>query len=135
MNSADNLKAPHTGLKILIVDDEPDTVAYLTSLLEDNGYQTVSANNGSEAIDKAKLEKPDLITLDITMPEQSGVKTLTQLQIDSVTEDIPVIIITGVTHTFKRFIHTRKQVKAPAGYIEKPIDQEETLALIREILS
>lgn len=135
MKSEESLKAPHAGLKILIVDDEPDTVVYLTSLFEDNGYETISAGNGAEALEKAKLEKPDLVTLDITMPEKSGVKTLTQLQIDSVTEDIPVIIVTGVTHAFKRFIHTRKQVKPPAGYIEKPIDREETLALIRKILS
>jgi CheY-like chemotaxis protein len=135
MGNPENLAAPRPGIKILLVDDEPDTLAYLTSFFEDNGYTTISASNGQQAVVKARAEKPQLITLDITMPEQSGVKTLTELQGDPSTSAIPVVIVTGVAHDFKKFIHSRRQVKTPAGYLEKPVDRQEMLALVKKILS
>ena len=67
---------------ILVVDDEEDMVTWLTTLLEDNGYRTTAAYNGVEAFEKAKSERPDLITLDISMDKESGVKTLRHLQED-----------------------------------------------------
>jgi len=68
------------------------------------------------------------------MPEESGVRSLRDLQGDPDTSAIPVIIITGVTHDFKRFIETRRQVHPPAGYFDKPPDREQLLKKIREIL-
>jgi len=62
-----------TGKTILVVDDEPDVVAYLRTFLEDHGFYVVFAENGRTGFEKAKTENPDLITLDITMPEESGV--------------------------------------------------------------
>jgi CheY-like chemotaxis protein len=120
--------------KILIVDDEPDVVSYLTAFLEDNGFETVAAVNGRDCYEKAKSEKPDLITLDITMPEESGVKAFRNIQNDPDTKHIPIIIVTGVATEFKDFISTRKQVPPPAGYFEKPIDRDDFLAKVKEIL-
>ena len=120
--------------KILIVDDEPDVVTYLKTFLEDNGFVTIEAMNGKEGMDKAISEKPDLITLDITMPEESGVRMFRDLQANQDTADIPVIIITGVSSEFRRFLDTRKQVRSPAGYFDKPINTGEMLAKIKEIL-
>ena len=60
--------------KILIIDDEPDTLVYFSSLLEDSGYITVTAENGDEGLKKLQDDNFDLITLDVTMPEMSGVK-------------------------------------------------------------
>ena len=54
---------------ILIIDDEPDTLTFFSCLLEDNGYKTIIAENGEEALNRMKEQKPDLITLDITLPE------------------------------------------------------------------
>ncbi len=119
--------------KILIVDDEPDVVTYLKTFLEDNGFVTIEAMNGKEGMDKAVSEKPDLITLDITMPEESGVRMFRDLQANQDTADIPVIIITGVSPEFRRFLDTRKQVRSPAGYFDKPINTGEMLAKIKEI--
>lgn len=130
----EQLKAPRPGLKILVVEDESDIVTYLTTLFEDHGYSTCSACDGAEGLHKAISEKPDLITLDISMPEKSGVKLLTELQSHQKTEAIPIIIVTGVTPEFKRFIQSRKQVKPFAGYIEKPIDREKILQLIKDTL-
>lgn len=122
------------GRKILIVDDEPDVVTYLTTLLEDNGYTTIAASDGKEGFATAKTERPDLITLDISMPEESGVKAFRQLQGEPETKDIPIIIVTGISADFERFIRSRKQVEPPAAYFEKPIDPEKFLETIREIL-
>ena len=79
--------------KILIVDDEPDVVTYLSSLLEDNGYRTLKAFNGKEGMDLAQKELPDLISLDITMPEETGVRMLRNLHDDPATTGIPVILV------------------------------------------
>ena len=123
-----------TQKTILIVEDEADEVAYLKALFEDNGLAVISAVNGQEGFEKAKSEHPDLVTLDISMPEESGVRMFRDLQADPATCDIPVIIITGISHDFKRFIETRKQVRPPAGYFDKPPDREQLLAKIHELL-
>jgi len=120
---------------ILIVEDEADESAYLRALFEDNGFAVISAGNGQEGFEKAKSRHPDLITLDISMPEESGVRMFRDLQGDPETSDIPVIVITGITHDFKRFIETRKQVRPPEGYFDKPPDRDQLLAKINEILS
>lgn len=120
---------------ILIVEDEPDEVAYLAALFTDTGFAVVSAVNGQDGFEKAKARHPDLITLDISMPEESGVRMFRDLQGDPETAGIPVVIITGLSHDFKRFIETRRQVHPPAGYFDKPPDREQLLAKINEILS
>lgn len=124
----------NTGKTILIVDDEPDVTAYLKAFFEDNGFKVITAADGKEGFEKAKAGSPDLITLDITMPEESGVRMFRQVQADEATAAIPVVIITGVSHDFKRFIETRRQVRPPDAYFDKPIDREELLAKVNEIL-
>lgn len=121
--------------KILIVDDEEDIVTYLQTLFAENGFNVLTAGNGIDAIRIAKTEKPDLITLDITMPEESGVKAFRELQESSETQNIPVIIVSGVDPEFKKFISSRKQVKPPAAYFEKPINRDELIEKVKEILS
>lgn len=125
----------NTNKKILVVDDEPDVVAYLTALLQDDGFSVVSAANGREGFATAKAEHPDLILLDITMPEESGVRMFRNVQEEPSTAAIPVVILTGISHEFKRFIETRRQVHPPAGYFDKPPDREKLLAKINELLA
>jgi DNA-binding response OmpR family regulator len=120
--------------KILVVDDEPDLLNFLRAFLEDNGFDVIFASDGKECFKMAKEEQPDLITLDITMPEESGVRAFRNIQEDEKTKDIPVIIVTGVSKEFKKFIHTRRKVQPPAAYMEKPVDTAELLAKINEIL-
>jgi len=123
-----------TKRTILIVEDEADEIAYLGALFEDHGFAVLSACNGRDGFEKAKSQRPDLSTLDMSMPEESGVRMFRDLQADPATADIPVVIITGITHEFKRFIETRKQVRPPAGYFEKPPARDELIAKINEIL-
>jgi len=126
---------------ILVVDDEPDVVTYLTTLFEDNGYQTDSAKNGAEALDKIAKQKPDLVTLDMSMPEKSGVKTFRELKNNPDTAGIPVLVVTGVTgfggssKDFEKFLGTRKQIPPPEGFIAKPLDREELLNKVAELLA
>jgi DNA-binding response OmpR family regulator len=120
--------------KILIVDDERSVVSYLNALLKDNGYETMTASNGKEGYAKAVSEHPDLILLDITMPEESGIRMFRQIQENAETADIPVFIVTGISHDFKGFIEHRKTVGKPAAYFDKPVKKEELLAKIREVL-
>jgi CheY-like chemotaxis protein len=119
---------------ILIIDDEPDTVTYFSSVLEDSGYATITARNGAEAIERVKEARPDLITLDITMPETSGVRCYRDLRETEAWRTIPVIIITGVSGDFRTFISTRKHVPPPDGYLSKPVDAAELLGLVRKLL-
>ena len=125
--------------KILIVDDEPDMVAGLQAFLEDNGYEICSAFNGIEGMEVMKKEKPDLITLDLLMPEKTGIKMFRELRKDEETKNIPIIMITGISNeaqsfsNFKKFIYERK-IPGPEGFIEKPIQTEKLLLKIEEIL-
>jgi CheY-like chemotaxis protein len=120
--------------KILVVDDEPDVVTYLTSVLKDNGYETMEAFNGEQAMEIIRKDRPDLVTLDVTMPEMTGVKAYRALKEDAKLRKIPVVIVTGVSHEFKQFISTRSQVPAPEGYLEKPIQPEVLLAEIKRLV-
>ncbi len=120
--------------KILVVDDEPDVVTYLCAILKDAGYETLEASNGEEAMEAVLSKHPDLVTLDITMPEMTGVKTYRRLKEDEKLKKIPVVIVTGVAHEFKRFISTREQVPAPEGYLEKPVEPEELLAEVKRLI-
>jgi CheY-like chemotaxis protein len=91
-------------------------------------------------MDKVKKDKPDLITLDITMPEQSGIRFYRDLKEEEEYDDIPVIIVTAVTgyggdpEPFEKFISSRRQVPSPEGFLSKPIDQEEFIGLVDKIL-
>jgi CheY-like chemotaxis protein len=117
---------------ILVVEDEPDTVTYLSTLLEDAGYNTVAAEDGDQALQRVRASRPDLITLDITMPTKSGVRFYRDMKESNQWKDIPIIIVTGVTKDFEKFISTRRQVPPPDGYISKPIDREQLLSMVKE---
>jgi CheY-like chemotaxis protein len=121
--------------RILIVDDEQDVCTYLSTLLEDNGYATALAKDGEEALKQVEATLPDLITLDISMPEKSGVKFYRELKANDRWKQIPIIIVTGISGDFKKFISTRPQVPPPEGYLSKPIDQGEILGLIKKFTS
>jgi len=120
--------------KILVIDDESDMIIWMTTFLEDNGFDTIFANDGIEGFQKAKSEQPDLITLDVAMEKQSGVKTLRQLQEEQITRDIPVIMITGVSTELKRFLDRNKKVDFPRAFLEKPVDRDEFLSKIKELI-
>ena len=120
--------------RILVVDDEQDVRSYLIALFEDNGYETLAAKDGIEGFKIAKAEKPDLISLDIAMPDQSGVRTYRQYKKDPDLKDIPVIIITAVGDNLRIYLKKVSGFPIPEGFMNKPIDPEELIAMTKELL-
>ena len=119
---------------VLVVDDDPDARDYLSTVLEDNGLAVLTAQDGSEALSKVEQEAPDLISLDITMPGKSGVAVYRKLKEDDQFKSIPVVIITGISDDFKTFISNRRHVPPPDGYINKPVDADEFVRMVKKLL-
>jgi CheY-like chemotaxis protein len=119
---------------ILIVDDEPDVITYLKAFFQDHGFSVISADNGKDGFSRALKYHPDLISLDITMPAESGVRMLRKLKEDSTTATIPVIIITGTPGDPEQLLGKDHQQSNIAGYFEKPVNRDLLLQKTREIL-
>lgn len=117
--------------KILIVDDEPFNVDYLEQELEDRGYETVSAVNGQEALEKVVAEAPDLILLDVMMPVLDGFTVCRILKEHEETRLIPIIIMTALDAVADRV----QGIKAGADdFLTKPVHEEELFARIETAL-
>lgn len=121
--------------KILIVEDEKDPKRFLEILLNESGFETATASDGREALEMVKSFRPDAVTLDIIMPEQSGVKFYRDLKKDAEYMDLPVIIITGVSRYKDLFKRDYATMPKPFAFIEKPIDSEVLVQKVREALS
>jgi len=138
--------------KILVVDDEPDSVSFLESVLEENGYDYVSANDGVEGLNLARQEKPILILLDLIMPEKGGIMMFRELKADPEMRKIPVIVVSGIAKVtgvdFKDFVIKQpdkdgseyvgttgdSKYTKPDAFMDKPIKPDELVAKIKEIL-
>ena len=99
--------------KILIVDDEEDIRTYLSTLLGDQGFETLLAKDGEEAWKRVSEGSPDLITLDISMPEKSGIRFYREMKADDRRKKIPIIIVTGVSEDMRKFLSSRHQIPPP----------------------
>jgi len=127
---------------ILIIDDDPDVVLYLSTLLKDHGFRTLSASDGIEGFNRARSEQPDLILLDLMMPAKSGISLLADLKKDEALRKIPVIMVTGVSGETGIGIESFLQAliddgvcedPEPAGYLEKPVRPERLLRLVNGV--
>jgi DNA-binding response OmpR family regulator len=117
--------------KILIVDDEPFNVDYLEQELADLGYETISARNGQEALDKVAAEAPDLILLDVMMPVMDGFTVCRLLKAQEETQLIPIIIMTALDAKADRIAG----IQAGADdFLTKPVDEAELTARIATAL-
>ena len=127
--------------RVLVVDDEPDVASYLEMLLRDAGYDTEVAADGEAALAAARRTRPDLVTLDVSMPKSSGTRFYRELRGDPALASVPVVIVTAVTglggdaHAYEKFISRRKIVPPPEAYFPKPIDRAEFLAAVARILA
>jgi CheY-like chemotaxis protein len=122
------------GKKILIVDDESDTRLYLDTLFTENGYQTRQAASGDEALNLAREFQPDLVTLDIIMPNETGVRFYRQLCQDGELCRIPVVIVSGVTRYKELFARDHATMPKPFAFVEKPISTEKLLGALKSAL-
>ncbi|MCG6987042.1 MAG: response regulator [Gemmatimonadetes bacterium] len=127
--------------RVLIVDDEPDVIGYLEMLLNDAGYETFTAGDGTTALEMARRERPDLVTLDISMPRASGTRFYKEVKKDPELAPIPVVIVTAVTgyggdpYGYEKFLSHRSLVPPPEGFFPKPIDRDAFLAAVQKLLA
>lgn len=120
-----------SGEKILIVDDEEDILELVAYNLKREGYQTVSAVSGEEALKKCRSETPDLIVLDLMLPGIDGLQVMKTLREDSVTKDIPTVMLTAKGD--EADIVTGLELGAD-DYISKPFSPRVLLARVRAVL-
>lgn len=113
--------------KILVVDDETDVRRFLTAVLEKRGYQTLSAADGREAFEIAARERPDLVILDLMMPNQSGTDFYRRLMKDRALADTPIIVVSGLAGR-------HLALKEPFAVFDKPIDPDEFGATVDRAL-
>lgn len=117
--------------KILVIDDQPENIFYLQDRLQKEGFTVISANSGRTGIEAAITQLPDLILLDIMMPEISGLEVCRFLVQDSRTSRIPIILVTAKTSAEDM----REGLQAGAvDYIKKPINKIELLARVNSAL-
>ncbi|MDY6904433.1 MAG: response regulator [Thermodesulfobacteriota bacterium] len=112
---------------IMIVDDDPSIRDYLSSLFEDNGYRPVTAGDATSAMETAKAESPDLITLDLDLPGEWGPRFYRHLSQESSLKNIPVIVISGLSGN-------RYAIGKAVASLTKPFDREELLGIVKETL-
>jgi CheY-like chemotaxis protein len=123
---------PLQKYKILVVDDEPDILTFISTVLEDQGATAVRASDAEQALELALKEKPDLITLDLSMPGKNGGFVFEELRKNPELSSIKVCIITGKPE-LRRLIYDRP-VRPPEGYLDKPVNEETLLMNVRKIL-
>ena len=127
--------------RILVVDDEPDVRTYLARLFQDSGYEAASAADGAEALEAVRRQRPDLITLDLSMPNKSGVGFYREIRSAPEYGGIPVVFVTAVTGfggdsgAAERFYSSRRQVPPPDGFMAKPVDPDEMLQLVNKLIA
>jgi CheY-like chemotaxis protein len=116
---------------ILIVDDQPDNREMLATLLGDEGYRTLQAASGMEAMDRIAQDSPQLILLDVSMPDMDGYAVATLLKADPKTSGIPIIMVTAHAGRGARVVGLHTGVE---DYMTKPVDAPELLLKIRNLL-
>lgn len=120
-----------TPAKILVVDDTPKNVKLLADLLTVKGYAVVTAASGREALAQVEAERPDLVLLDVVMPEMSGYEVCRKIRENPATEILPVVMVTALDPSEERV----KGLEAGADdFLTKPINQAELLARVRSLL-
>ena len=121
---------------ILVVDDDPDLVDSVSRKLESNNYRTAKAYDGVEAWTKIRQEKPDMVLLDVMMPEKDGYQLCDELKKDPKFKDIIVVLLTGVAERVRdtKYTHQGGMTTLADDYIPKPIDLDKLMEMVKENL-
>lgn len=117
--------------KILIVDDEPNLVKILESRLKSNGYEVISAFDGQQGLDRVRQDKPDLVILDLMLPQLHGYEVCKQLRADTVHKDIPIVMLTA---SGKAADIQEGLLHGANAYIAKPFQPEALLGIIKALI-
>jgi len=125
----------------LVIDDEPDMTTYLATLLADNGWTVRTANSAAEGLALAKQQVPDIVLLDLMMPERGGLSMLIELRKTDATSAVPIVVVSGMQDTLTGDygdIHTflkRMKHRQPDAFLDKPIDPDGLLKTLDELTS
>jgi CheY-like chemotaxis protein len=125
-------QGPLAGYRVLVVDDEEDVRDLLLTVLADAGAQIAEAGTATEAIEVARRIRPDLITLDLSMPGSDGVDAFLHLRAEPEIGAVPICVITGRPE-LRRVIYDRPAAP-PEGYLDKPVAPDEVVSTVRRIL-
>jgi CheY-like chemotaxis protein len=152
------IRRPMMAKQVLVIDDDQNTVKYLSVVLSENGYDPVSASDGEEGLEKIKQLKPDLVVLDVMMPKRSGLTLFKLLRKDEQCKDIPVLMLTGVSgvlqeqeahkdeaperpydslrEALRRAIREMRQdgLVKPEMFIDKPVDIQAFVAKVQQLI-
>jgi CheY-like chemotaxis protein len=126
---------------ILVVEDDLHMRIFISTVLETSGYNAIATKDGKEGIQKVKEDPPDLIILDVMMPEEGGVSMYRQLKTDNKLKNIPVVMLSGVesetfSHSLKMMsIGLEDPLPDPEAYVEKPPKAEELLNIVQKLLA
>jgi len=123
--------------KILVIDDDPDLIEAASLILKSRHYDVVAAYGGVEGLEKARAEKPDLIVLDVMMPDKDGYTLCKELKADPDLNAIPVLLLTAVVSHISttRFSHQMGMETEADDYMDKPVDPAELVKRIEVLLS
>ena len=123
--------------KILVVDDDPDLVESVTTILESRNHDIIQAYGGIEGLEKAKAEKPDAIILDVMMPDKDGYEVCKELKGDPEYSDIPILLLTAVVSQIPNSAYTSRMgmEKEADDYIDKPVEPGELAKLVERLLA
>lgn len=124
-------QAMSSSKTILIVDDEEDTLQFLRQRLTEEGFRTIEASNGKEAIERASSDRPDLILLDIMMPEITGWDVMEQLQKKENTASIPIVVLSAATSENDKQRGYRMGIKQ---YLTKPVEVKDLISEIKKVV-
>jgi signal transduction histidine kinase len=127
-----NTQLSPAGETILVVDDTPDNARLLVNILAQEGYAVKHVQTGTAALTIARAELPDLILLDVMMPQMDGYEVCRQLKADPCTQDIPVIFITALSQTLDK---VKAFSTGGVDYITKPFEFDEVLARVETHLA
>jgi CheY-like chemotaxis protein len=124
---------------VLVVDDEEDVREYFAMALEDAGFDVQRAENGKQALERIKERTPDFISLDLVMPEKSGIRLLYELRQNNEWKRIPFVVVTAHARDDAgrgdlEEILSSRTFSGPQLYLEKPVEAEQYVAFICEQL-
>ena len=125
------LTTPRVISRILVVDDEPDAVELVSFNLKNAGFEVVAASDGAEAIRKARTHSPDLIILDVMLPEIDGMEACKLLRRDPATSDIPILMLTARSSEMDRVLGLELGAD---DYVTKPFSPRELVLRVRKLL-
>jgi len=118
--------------KVLIIDDEEDMLTYLNTLFKKAGYETATASNGEDALEKIETLQPDFITLDILMPKKSGLNFFKAIRADSRHKNLPVVVLSGISGHQEFF--DQSDDSGPSIFIEKPIEPKAFMKKVADFI-